>query len=180
MSKLYFFVAALLVPVFVFAQSTPTPNTKTESLKIEWPESDHWKVGKDQSDNRMHSVDMVHENESLALWTEMANSTSLKGMLYIPVDTAMYFMFLSAIAKAPDAKLTMVKKGEMQECPWILFSIEAPEFKTDPIPESQLWFVVQGKQGLYTNFVALKKEKLPDDFLKKWTDFFLKTRLSYN
>jgi len=178
MSKLALFFFLVFIPFILFAQNDKPP--KGESLKLEWPESDHWKVGGDLEEGPQHITNFIHDGETLDKWTELGNMTSLKGMLGISVDTAMYVMFLSAVAKAPDAKLAVIKKGETQDCPWIIFSIEAPEFKKDTIPESQLWFLIQGKQGLYTNFVATKQPKLPEDFKQKWTTFFEKGRLVYN
>ena len=154
--------------------------SKTETLRLEWPKSEHWKVGDQQEYGVQRTVDLVHENESVIEWTELGNMTSVKGMTGIPVDTAMYMMFLSAVAKAVDPKLTFIQKGQMQDCPWILFSIEAQGFKNDTTPESQLWYVLQGKQGLYTNFIAIKSSKLPVEFKQKWTTFFLNGRLMYD
>ena len=177
MCKLAFFLSFVFLPFLLFAQNKPHP---AESLKLDWPESEHWKVGDEQQDRRQHITDLIHEDESIDKWTELGNMTSIKGMVGIPVDTAMYMMFLSALGAAPEAKLTFMQKGEIQECPWILFTIEAPGFKEDTMPESQLWYVIQGKQGLYTNFIAIKKPKLPEDFKTKWIAFFLKGRLVYN
>jgi hypothetical protein len=166
------------LPYVLFAQNNKA--NKGESLKLDWPKSEHWKIGDEQEAGVQHIVDLVHENESTASWTELGNMTSIKGIVGIPVDTAMYMMFLSAVAKAYDPKLTFIQKGQLQDCAWILFSIEAPGFKNDTIPESQLWYVVQGKEGLYTNFIAIKNSRLPEDFKQKWTTFFLSGRLTYN
>jgi len=179
-SKLNITIACFLCLVsnILFAQSAN--EIKGEHLKLEWPKEDHWKVANDQATGWQHSVNMVHEGESIYSWTELGNMTSIKGVTGIPVDTAMYMMFLSAVAKADNPKVTKLQKGVIQDCEWILFSIEAPSFKNDTIPESQLWYVIQGKQGLYTNFVAVKNATLPDAFKQKWTTFFLNGRLIYD
>lgn len=147
---------------------------------LDWPDSEHWKVGTDQENGQQHVIELIHENETVEKWTEMGNMTSIKGVVNVPIDTAMRLMFKSAADDAINPKLTFIKKGETQGCSWIIFTIESASFKSDPHPESQVWFIVQGKQGLYTNFVALKKAKLPEDFKKKWSAFFQSMKLVYN
>ena len=178
MKKLALFLSFVLLPYLLFAQTNK--KHKGESLALEWLHTADWKVADDQDDGQQHIIDLVHENESIDKWTELGNMTSLKGMVGLPIDTAMYMMFWSAIATAPDAKLTLIQQGVTQDCEWSIFSIEAPGFTDDTIPESQLWYVIQGKEGLYTNFIAIKKSKLPDDFKAKWSAFFQKGRLVYN
>ena len=176
--KYIILLIACSLPYIVSAQNDKTG--KGESLKLDWPKSEHWRIGDEQASVRQRTVNMVREDESIIEWTVLGNMTSVKGITGLPIDTAMYMMFLSAVAKAEDPKLTFIKKGQLQDCPWILFSIEAPGFKDDTIPESQLWYVVQGKEGLYTNFIAIKNSRLPEDFKEKWMTFFLNGRLIYN
>lgn len=92
--------------------------------------------------------------------------------LGVPVDKAMNLMFDQAKQNSPNAKLTFIEKDEKADYPWIIFTIEAPGFKNDKIPESQLWYIVQGKQALYTNFRAVKQSTVPADLKEKWIKFF--------
>lgn len=97
---------------------------------------------------------------------------SLKGARNIPMDKAMNIMFDQAKKNSPKAKLTFIEKDESVEYPWILFTIEAPGFKNDRKPESQLYYIVQGKNSLYTNFRAVKQETIPTELKTKWIAFF--------
>lgn len=144
-----------------------------ESLMLDWPDSENWKVGNDQENAEQHVLDLIHSNETIDNWTELGNMTSIKGMTAkIPMDKAMDIMFEQAKQNAPKAKLTFIEKNENTEYPWIIFTIEAPSFKDDKTPESQLWYIVRGKQALYTNFRAVKKATVPADLKEKWTKFF--------
>jgi len=178
--RLCIFFSVVLCFLSGLAAAQVENEMKVEHLRLEWPSSAHWKVINDQTSGFQQSIDMVHDGETINHWTELANMTSIRGMTGIPVDTAMYMMFLSAIAKAENPKVTQIQKGVMQGCEWILFSIEAPSFKNDTTPESQLWYVLQGKQGLYTNFIAIKNATLPEAFKEKWTTFFLNGKLIYD
>ena len=167
----------VLIPFFSFSQANV--QQAGESLMLNWPDNEHWKVGSDQENNEEHLIELIHENETIDKWTELGTMMSIKGAVNVPVDTSMQLMFRSALNTAPKAKLTFIQKDDHAEYPWIIFLIESPGFTNDNTPESQLWYIVQGKQGLYANFVALKKAKIPDDFKKKWVAFFKTGKVVY-
>jgi hypothetical protein len=39
-------------------------------------------------------------------------------------------------------------------------------------PESQVWYISQGKNTLFAVFRAIRENKIPDDILEKWITFF--------
>ena len=139
---------------------------------LDWPDSENWKVGDDQDNEQQHVIDLIHSNETIDKWTELGNMTSIKGVTSVPMDKAMNLMFDQSKQNAPKAKLTFIEKDESVEYPWIIFTIEAPSFKNDKTPESQLWYIVQGKQALYTNFRAVKQATISPELKDKWTKFF--------
>ena len=143
-----------------------------ESLALDWPDAENWKIGDDQENEEQHVIDLIHSNETIDKWTELGNMTSIKGVTGVPVDKTMHLMFEQAKQMSPKAKLTFIEKDEKAEYPWIIFTIESPNFVNDNTPESQLWYVVQGKQGLYTNFRAVKKATIAPDLKDKWIKFF--------
>jgi len=143
-----------------------------ESLMLYWPESENWKVGDDQENSAQHVLDLIHTNETIDNWTELGNMSSIKGVTGVPMDKAMNLMFEQAKLNSPKAKLIFIEKDESVEYPWIIFTIEAPSFKNDKTPESQLWYIVQGKQALYTNFRAVKQATIPVDLKENWITFF--------
>jgi hypothetical protein len=102
----------------------------------------------------------------------MGNMTSVKNTRNVPMDVAMNLMYEQSLKNAPGAKLTFIEKDDKAKYPWIIFKIEAPKFKDDKHPESQVWYIVQGKETLYTNFRAIKKSKIPKDYEEKCAAFF--------
>ncbi|RYD81773.1 MAG: tetratricopeptide repeat protein, partial [Sphingobacteriales bacterium] len=143
-----------------------------ESLILNWPENEDWKVGSNQDNDQMTMIELIHKNETLENWSEIGSMISIKGAKDIPMDKAMNMMFEQAKKNSPKAKLTFIEKDESAEHPWIIFTIEAPNFKNDKRPESQLWYIVQGKQALYTNFRAVKQASVPTELKDKWIPFF--------
>jgi tetratricopeptide (TPR) repeat protein len=143
-----------------------------ESLSLHWPEEENWKIGSNQENEQMNMVELIHSDETFDNWTEIGTMTSIKGAKNIPMDKAMHLMFEQTKQNSPKAKLTFIEKDESLEYPWIIFTIESPSFKNDKNPESQLWYIVQGKTSLYTNFRAIKKKEIPIDLKEKWIKFF--------
>jgi tetratricopeptide (TPR) repeat protein len=143
-----------------------------ESLKLEWPANENWKVGSNQENDQMRMIELIHADETFENWTEIGTMMSIKGALNLPVDNAMNMMFEQSKKNYPKAKLTFIEKNETVEYPWIIFTIELPSSKNNKTPESQLWYIVQGKTALYTNFRAVKQDTVPADLKDKWTKFF--------
>lgn len=152
---------------------------KGESLMLYWPENENWKVGSNQENAQMAMLELIHTNETLENWTEIGTMMSFKGAKNVPMDKAMNMMFEQAKQNSPKAKLTFIEKDEEVEYPWIIFTIEAPNFKNNKKPESQLYYIVQGKQALYSNFRAVKQEIIPTDLKEKWIKFFKTGKVVY-
>ncbi len=47
-----------------------------ESLMLNWPDEENWKVGDDQENETQHVLDLIHSNETINKWTELGNMTS--------------------------------------------------------------------------------------------------------
>lgn len=150
-----------------------------ESLMLDWPENENWKVGRNQENEQMAMIELIHSNETLEKWTEFGTMMSVKGAKNIPMDKAMNMMFDQAKLNSSKAVLTFIEKDESVEFPWIIFTIEAPNFKNDKKPESQLWYIVQGKTSLYTNFRAVKQATISTELKDKWTKFFKAGKIIY-
>lgn len=143
-----------------------------EYLILNWPEEENWKLGSSQENDQMAMLELIHSDETLENWTEFGSMISIKGAKNIPMDKAMNMMYDQAKENSPKAKLTFIEKDESVEYPWIIFTIESPSVKNDKTPESQLWYIVQGKTSLYTNFRAVKQATIPSDLKEKWIKFF--------
>jgi hypothetical protein len=158
-------------------QSGGNEQREGESLMLDWPDSENWKIGDDQENAQQRVIDLIHTNETIDKWTELGNMTSFKGVIGVPMNKAMNLMFAQAKQNSTKAKLTFIEKDEKCKYPWIIFTIEAPGFKNDKTPESQLWYIIQGKQALYTNFRAIKQATIPNDLKEKWIKFFKTSKI---
>lgn len=143
-----------------------------ESLKIAWPGEYKWKIGSDQKSGNNRMVELIPGNETLNNWSIIGTMVSLMGAKPVPVEQAMKITYNQALKNAPAARLTMIEKGSKAGSPWILFRIESPKFNNSPSPESQLYYIVQGKRALYSNFVAVRQATLGVLFVEKWVRVF--------
>ena len=150
---------------------------KKEIIKIPWPPEYKWKIGSDQEDQNIRIIELIPENESIEKWTIIATVVLVKGARNVPIESAMNLTFDQAKANAPKAKLTLFEKDEKSVHPWILFKIESPNFKDDKNPESQLYYIIQGDENLYSNLVAMKEKTLSQEFVEKWSGIFKASQL---
>lgn len=169
--KRLFSLIAIFYCTATFGQSVTTMSPG-ESLRLDWPDSESWKIGSNQENEKMTMVEMIHDNETLENWTELGTMIAIKGIQNVPINDAMNLMYEQAKQASKEAKLTFIEKNETATYPWIIFTIEAPGFDNDNRPESQLWYIVQGKTALYTNFRAIKKEKISPSQKERWINFF--------
>ena len=150
-----------------------------ESFALHWPESENWKIGSNQENDKMTMIELIHANETFENWTEIGTCTAYKNSINVPCNVVMNMTFENLKKKSPKAKLTVIEKDEKAEFPWILFTIECPNFIDDNKPESQLWYIIQGKTSLYTNFRAVKKATIPSELKEKWIPFFKSGKMIY-
>ncbi len=145
-----------------------------EKFVLDWPEN--W-VGSKQENDKMIMIEYVASDETLENWTEIGTMTTIKGLTNITLVDYKNLLFQQSKKNSSKAQLTVIEKNENSANPWIIFTIEAPNFKNDKNPESQLWFVIQGKDSLYSNFRAVKQPKISAELKDKWIAFFKKGRI---
>lgn len=168
-----------LFALLLFISTNLFSQDKIENLKINWPDKYAWKIGNNQENDKIHFVELVPGNEDINSWTIIGTMLSIKGITKLPMDTAINLMYEQTKANAPKATLTIIEKNETDSNHWVIFKIESPSFNDSNTPESQLYYIIQGKSSLYSNFVALKQKKLSEEFVKEWIDVFKKSELIY-
>jgi hypothetical protein len=150
-----------------------------ENLKIVWPEEYKWKIGSNQENDKQQMLELIPGNETIDKWSIIGTMLSIKGVKGVPMDVAMNLMFDQAKQNAIKPTLTMVERNDTAKNAWIIFKIDAPRFKNDKNPDSQLYYIIQGNLSLYSNFVAIKEKSLSKDFLEKWIKIFKSSEFIY-
>ncbi|GAB3927795.1 hypothetical protein [Mucilaginibacter myungsuensis] len=150
---------------------------KNETLKIFWPEEYKWKIGSNQQSGTQQLVEIVPGNETINNWSIIGSMLVMKGV-QMPITDAPNKLYLQTQKRAMNPKLTVLEQNTTMGYKWVLFKIESPSFVGNPKPESQLYYVVQGKSALFVNFVAIKQKQLPVAFLSKWSGIFKRSLLT--
>ncbi len=75
-----------------------------ESLVLNWPEKENWKIGSSQENEEMAVIELIHANEKLDNWTEFGYMSSIKGAVNVPMDKAMNLMYEQAKLNSPSAE----------------------------------------------------------------------------
>lgn len=153
--------------------------SQTENLKIIWPEEHKWKICANQEDETSHFIEVIPEKEDINSWTILGAMNTVKNTTNTTTDQVIKSMIESSLSESPKARLTVLEKNDSTKNSWIIFKVETPSFPNDPIPESQLFYVIQGEQSLFMNFIAIKEETLSNDFIIKWTNVFKSSELIY-
>ena len=148
--------------------SVKSENKQTESLRLDWPDAEGWKVASNQADNERKVIELLRNNETFDNWTEMGTMMTYPSLNNVPLDAAMNVMFDQAKKSCPSAKLTFIEKDDKTKYPWIIFKIECGT----STPESQVWQILIGSNETYINFRAVKQKSVPDNLKNKWVSFF--------
>lgn len=156
--------------------TTATENKTNESLMIDWPDAEGWKVANQQDNAEQNMIELVRNKETLDNWTEIGTMyvyKNIPGSKKIPITKTMDLMYDGAKNNCPSAKVTMIEKDENAKYPWIIFKIECSSKGT----ESQVWYATQGTNELFVNFRAVKQKTVPADLQDKWVKFFKSAKI---
>lgn len=148
-----------------------------ETIMIDWPKEYDWQVLSNNETDQMQRMEIIPENETGENWTILGQMMSIKGAHNVSMEKAKELMYQQIKMNSPGAVLSVIQKDEELELPWILFKIECPNFADNNRPESQLWYIKQGLNALYINFVATKNSQLDNAFINKWGEVFTASKL---
>lgn len=168
----------VLAIVLFAAVNSISAQTNNETLRLFLPTEYKWKIASDQESGNARMMELIPGNETLNNWSIIVTTVSMKGVKNMPLTTIMNTIYNKTKVNAPQSKLVMIERKDIGPNPWIIFRI-SPGFGKSRNPESQLYFVIQGNQNLYNNFVAVKKDMLGPLFIDQWTRVFKSSKLIY-
>lgn len=162
MKHVLFLLSFLMMTISVWSQ--------TDTLKIAWPED--WKMATDQKTRTQIMMEYIPKKEDIDHWSIIGTTNIYIGKAGIPIEAPMNITFSGAKQSAIHPVLTLIEKNTDGKYPWILFKIESEGFKNDPHPESQLYYIIEGENDMFSNFVAIKKSALSNEFTDRWIAIF--------
>lgn len=157
----------------------PDQIDKKEIFALDWPDEENWRVADNRSKDGINTMDLLKGDETFENWTELGNMQSLIGIRNFDLENAKDFLLTESKKNCENPILTFLEKDLEAEYPWIMFTIDCAEYKNDDNPESQLWFLIQGKTSFYMCFRAMKKASIDDESIDKLSKFFKAGRIDY-
>ncbi|MFD0749250.1 hypothetical protein ACFQZS_03790 [Mucilaginibacter calamicampi] len=167
-------IVAFMMLVFV---SNVIAQPKQEVLKIFWPKEYNWKIASNQQSATQQMVELIPGNQTLQNWSIIGSMLVLKNARR-PLAAIPPVLLAAMQKRAKSAKLLVIEQSQTNGYNWILFKIQASGFKDSPKPESQLYYVMQGRSALFINFVAVKEAMLSPLFLEKWAVIFKQSKIT--
>ena len=173
--KKYLFACLLLIIANMSAKA------QDEILNVPWPTEYKWKVLSDTTVGIVHMTEYIPAKENKDNWTLKTVMVILSNpeLHTIPMDTNMKMMAANAKRGAPKARVTVLEENDTASDPYVFFTVETPYFDKDPKPLSQLFYVIEGKNGQYFSYISIKEPKLTQSFIEKWSKFLRQAELMY-
>lgn len=152
---------------------------RRETLKIAVPALSAWKVAFEGEDAVSYVKQLLPAKETSDNWQTMIYQTFVKGVKVEKIHQAVETFVAASKKETSLTKTTIIQEVEGPGQKWALFKAETPYYPNDPHPESQLYYLLQGKDGVHVAFVAIKQKQLSPEFINKWTEIFKKSQLVY-
>ncbi|MFA7326021.1 MAG: tetratricopeptide repeat protein [Candidatus Kapaibacterium sp.] len=152
---------------------------KEEIFNLDWTDYKNWKLGDKQESKVSVVYDYIREDENLDNWTELINSTQTPLNQKLPMHYLISLMKEQSTSRSETSVFTILELDSMAENGWVIFKIEnntTPEYTA---AESQLWYLIQGKKGVYLNFWTNRKDSITDEEVEEWSAFFKKSYFTY-
>jgi tetratricopeptide (TPR) repeat protein len=157
----------------------PDQVDKMEIFALDWPDEENWRVADNRSRDGVNTMDLLKGDETFENWTELGNMQSLIGIRNVDLEKGMDLLFIESKKTCENPILTFLEKDLKAEHPWIMFTIDCAEYKNDDNPESQLWFLIQGKTSFYMCFRAMREAKIDEENIARLSKFFKAGKVDY-
>lgn len=153
-------------------------SSKNEMFGLNFPPDEKWGVAdRQETDNELMLV-FLRQGEDLKKWQQMVNMMQMKGLTtnaQFTLDSVKKIFVNIALKKAPESTVKSLQAGSIEGRDYIMFVVESPYFENDKNPESQLYFILQGKNDIYACSRSIKSKSIPKSILDSWVSFFKST-----
>lgn len=150
---------------------------KKERLQIDWPKEYKWKTIVHIQNKERNISELIPEKETPTRWTIKISTTLHKGIIKYDFNSdSISKTIYNKVKKDFEQAIYTLLDNPLVKKKWTLFKIEASSYKKS---ESQLYYIIQGQEGLYINIINIKEKKISKEFLDKWSTIFKTSKLIY-
>lgn len=146
-----------------------------EKLMVQWPADQKWKMASERTEDATQISEWISGSETLTKWTIMGSILRINDAPDVSPEDFMEILLDRSKETALDPISEVLEKDQGGK--WILFKVEASQFVDDPVPESQLYYILSGKGTIHVAMVAIKKVAMPKDFQIKWARVFRNSKI---
>jgi len=165
----------LLPIVFSILVFFVSGQSKEENLSMQWPIEYNWKVVSQVNDSTKTSTMIIPGKDKIETASIIGSVAAYIGIKYPNMDE-----IIKHYKEALDSGsvLTEVERNSKAKYSWVMFKVETPVTTKYSEPESDLYYIVQGRYALYENYVAIKKPNLSADFIAEWMKVFKTAKIT--
>lgn len=155
----------VLFVFFVYSISNAQSNSNKEKFTINWPEDEGWHIVDQQDDVRgmLTSIRYLKGKEFIGNSSEMVATDICRDSLYVPLSKAE--AFYPPLKYVPATKRTIIERDDKAHYPWFILKVEHAS-------ESQIWYVIQGKNELFCNVWLTQQKEITPESQEKWVKVF--------
>lgn len=158
-----------LLPVLAFSQ-------RKDSLIISFPQKYNLVLKNDQQDSRQILREWIPDGQNWENYDIIATMSVVKNASSVSIDQFKNLIVKGLKEKTKGLKYTELDKNEDPENGYMIFTCESDSYKNSNVKESQIYFLIKGKNDLFANIIALKTDRLPKEFVEEWRKIFKESK----
>ncbi|WP_281635926.1 hypothetical protein [Flavobacterium marginilacus] len=155
---------------FICSISNAQSNSKKEKFTINWPKDEGWHIVDQQDDVRgmLTGIRFLKGKEFIGNSSEMVATDICRDSLYVPLSRVE--AFYPPLKNIPATKRTIIERDDKAQYPWFILKIEH-------VSESQIWYVIQGKNELFCNVWLTQQKEITPESQEKWVKVFKSSKI---
>lgn len=163
------FKIIVLFVFLIFSNINAQSNLKKEIFTINWPQEEGWHIVKEYNKASVKMIVFLKGNEVIENCSEIGTTYIYRDSMNVSMENKIKELFQSR-KYAPTVRKTIIAKDEKAKYPWFILKIEYPF-------ESQIWYVIKGKNEVYSNLWSTKQKVLTPKSEEKWIKIFKSSKI---
>lgn len=162
----------VLFAFLIFNSINAQSNSQKEILVINWPKEEGWHIVNQQNTATQTTTMIVFlkGKETIPNHNELATTYISHGSISESLENKIEEIYQGLKKTCPTVIKTIIEKDEKTEYPWIICKIECPT-------ESRIYYVIQGKNELYSTLWSTYQKEITPKSQEKWVEIFKSSKI---
>lgn len=149
---------------------------KKDSLFINFPEKYHLVLKNNQENSVQVLREWIPNGQNWEDYDIIATTIVLKNGKNISLYKYRDLLVKDLKERTKGFKYTLLDENKDENNGYLIFKCEADSYKGTKDKESQIYYLVKGKNDLFGNIIALRTDKLPEEFVEEWRTIFKESK----